>query len=156
MKLAWKSGFLRFLPKIIKKIFLHDFLGAITFFRVDGFSIFLQILKIWNIIYRNLLKNPRSDNSEWNESDFKKGLPRIRGPSDENFKSLIFDPIWLKLGPVHKNITRIGNQTHFWGLGEFQSIYRGWCIFSYSLISMKNGIGLGAVISLPIMFQWVK
>ena len=60
------------------------------------------------------MKNPKSVRSERNGSDFKKGLPRIRGPSDENFKSLNFDPILLKLGPVHKNIIRKGNQTHFW------------------------------------------
>ena len=41
LKLAWKSGFLAFWAKIIKKIFLHQFPGAITLFRVVRFSISL-------------------------------------------------------------------------------------------------------------------
>ena len=46
--------------------------------------------------------------------DFPKRLPRIRGLSDENLKSLNFDGISLKLGPVHNFIIRKGNQTRFW------------------------------------------
>ena len=72
------------------------------------------ILVDWDHLYRNWLKNRKSDHPESRESENKKGVPRIRGPSDENFKSLNFDGILLKLGPVHKIIIRKGNWTHFW------------------------------------------
>ena len=120
LKLAWKSGFLAFWAKIIKKNFLHQFPGAITLFRVVQFSIFLIDSKIGDQPDAWMKKWRRLDQSERPESDFKKGPPRIRGLSDEKLKSLDFEGISLKLGPVGIFIIRSWYDIHFWCFGWFQ------------------------------------
>ena len=120
LKLAWKSGFLAFWAKIIKKIFLHHFPEAITLLTVVQFSIFLIDSKIGDQIYQNQLKNWKLNYFERRESQNKKGAPRIRGPSAEKLKSAIFQGISLKLGPVGIFISRNWYQTHFSCFGWFQ------------------------------------
>ena len=124
LKLAWKSGFLAFWAKIIKKIFLHHFPEAIALFRVFRFSI---IYRFWK--FRTNLTSAWRNKEDWTTlRGVRAILKKVRRESGvsatKNWNRLILKGFCSNLVQLAFLSLEIDIRTIFGVLADFRALRR--------------------------------